>query len=540
MTEARYRQYFVAICLIFLVAVNMAFISLAIRTPADHTYIGMGHEAVADKFVYYAMILQGKEGHLFMQNPHTSEPQKGSLFSPQWLATGLLATALGGSVPIAYHVMRIILSLVFLWLLYLFVNKLFPQPAERLIATIGVLGATGWGWLYVVVHPWVASPAYHWLLSFNIKPVDLYVTEMLPFKALAQAPLFILSYILLLAIFYILLHENYRTKGWWLLGGALALLLVLVHPYDAIILLTVVGTWAVWKLLVDKSWPVMSTAVSIFIGVGGGLSYHAFSCFYEPALAGWLAQNITRSPPLMTYVWGLGALLPLWLLGLVCMLRQREKNPWLQFMGIWSVAILLIMYLPLNINRRFANAWFIPLAIVAAYGVVHLLRRIKKSYILQCVVVSMITIAVFGGTVYQVIQYAVWYPPADQKYSYYLDPYITDALAHIQQYSGSPTILANEEFMSLVVAAAAPVKVYVGHAHQTAHFFLKLEQQEWFFGANETPTAETRKEAFLHANGISYLFVYRPSLVTDASWVSTAPFLQPVYHSAIIDMYKVL
>jgi len=522
-------RWYVGSILLFLLATNAGYLSSWFRTPPSHRYTGIGLESVGDKLVYYSMIEQGREGMLFMKNRHTSEDQRALLFSPHWYLVGMTSQFLGISPVASYHMYRLLFILVFLWLLYLFILKLYATERERHLAYATVLFASGLGWYFLEHHPEIVRPDLHWMYTFQQHPVDIYVTEMNTFINTVQSPLFIVSYILLLLNINMFLNATLRssTRTTMLLFGT-TLLAALIHPYDIIILSAVLGSWSVWYLARFKSWQPLWRLIPVALALLLSVSYWLWIFSHEPALAGWLEQNITISPRLSMYLWGMGIFGPLWALGLWALYRSKEKNPWWVFVAIWSSINWLLIYLPFQTNRRFSTAWFIPLSLMGFYAIRYLLRRMK-SFVLQSALLTCFLILGFSGVLWRVVVYVTYTPSLAEKYSVYHDPYVADLLSFAQKnFKPDDIMLASEGFITMTVGAFAPVRLYAGHGHQTANFLLKNQQAEWFFAPPQTPTALNRREDFLRSARIDHIVLYKPAL-KDYAWLLGARFLNVVF-----------
>jgi hypothetical protein len=76
---------------------------------------------------------------------------------------------------------------------------------------------------------------------------------------------------------------------------------------------------------------------------------------------GWIEQNITLAPSPLTMIFGLGVPLLIALPGIYHALRDFEQDGD-QLVLMWLLAILVVVYLPTNIQRRFTVGLMIPIA----------------------------------------------------------------------------------------------------------------------------------------------------------------------------------
>lgn len=535
--RSKTRTSVLLLAILFLLVTNLVFIRLALQTPPHERYTGMGLEAVSDKLVYYAMIQQGYSGKLFMRNPHTTEPQADSLFSPQWFVIGQASKLFSVPVEISYHAARVILTVLFLWLIWLITARIFTNTFEQLLAYAAVLFSSGIGWLYYVAHPAIADTSINWLVRLRMVPADLYVTELAPMTAFMQSPLFMLSYILLLVVWYLLV-EGMRIRSWWVdasLFGS-GLFLTLLHPYDAVVACITGVSYAVFVLWRSGDMRTVRRAAVLIGGVLGAVGYHFSVLVRETAVSGWLSQNLAFSPPVASYLWGIGILFPFALLGIIVFVKRNESRLWWILIFVWSLSVVISIYLPFNVNRRFANAWLVPIAFLASYGLVYLFGCIRPVLAKLFIGMSVALIA-FSGTVYHLAQAALYVPSAAEHYAYYLNSPLQDALAYSASHSSSSSrILSNEEFIAMLFGAYSTATLYLGHPDQTIRYPLKKEQNEWLFGVTATDEAADRKRFFVRTAGIFYMVLYKPALKNSLEWLT--PIAVPVFENELIRIYK--
>jgi len=81
--------------------------------------------------------------------------------------------------------------------------------------------------------------------------------------------------------------------------------------------------------------------------------YYGALLTYNPALAEWNSQNVTLAPSPLILVLGLGIPLIIALPGIYRAIRRFEPDGD-QFMLIWLLVMLVMMYLPTNAQRRFS------------------------------------------------------------------------------------------------------------------------------------------------------------------------------------------
>ncbi len=523
----------------FVLLTSMGQLNFAVHTPAGYAYTGANPYTAADKMVYKNMIQQGREGILFMRNVHTTDPQHGRMLSPVWYVIGQTGAWFNLTNNAAYQIYRVLFTLIFCWLLYLFLAQLFVHEVERVIAGLFVYFSGGFGWLYLITHPWLLQASSQ--IKFFFSPVDLYVTEGNTLLNFAQAPLFSFSQVALVASAFIFVR--YREKVNWLwdsVNAAIILVLGTMHPYDMPIVFAVLGSWTVWHIYTSGSWLSLKRFMLLGCAALITIAYNFYALFSEPVLRSWYEQNLVYSPLITNYLWGYGLLLPLALVGLFMMGTQKKHDPWWAMILIWCAIIPLLLYLPLDVNRRFINGWHIVLAITAYAGCSYLFRAIHRQW-LRVIYVLILAVALGSSLgLYFVIN--LYFEPSAYGYGYY---YITpDEKQVIDFLRGATTVndhlLTSDMKTSFTLTSELNRLVFRGHDHQTPQAPLKQQQMDWFFSEPETSASLELRKNFLQQETISYIVVSSLRLGHEVQWLETAPFVKKVMNAGPLTVYRVV
>jgi len=86
----------------------------------------------------------------------------------------------------------------------------------------------------------------------------------------------------------------------------------------------------------------------------------------NPALAAWSAQNLTPSLPPWDYAVGYGLILLLAVGGTAVALRRRARTD--LFLLAWVGSVVVLLYVPFALQRRFITGLHVPLTLLAALG----------------------------------------------------------------------------------------------------------------------------------------------------------------------------
>lgn len=538
------RLFFFGYCFIagaFLILTNLSYINYTIHQTNEYRYTGATPHASIDKLVYMSMIEQGRNGKIFMKNLHTNEPQRGVLFSPHWYAIGQTARLLNISNETSYQVYRVIFTVGFLWILYLFITQLASIVWHRLAISLLVLFSGGLGGLYVLFWPHVLAGGAG-SAKLMLIPSDMYVTEGNTLMNFAQAPLFSLSQLMILVIMYCVVRYRSDARiGIRVALGIIALVLSVIHPYDVPIILVVLGSWVVWHFATARVYTSMVTFLFVVVGCGLGVLYNIASLQWDPVIGEWLKQNLVYSPPFPLYAWGYGFLLPLWAIGAVNIVKNKRKNPWWVLFLLWSSLVWVLLYFPTILNRRFVNGFHIALAIVAFDGLYLLFRKLRIRA-LQFPVMVMVCLGLLVSTLF-FMSISMLFNPGLYKQSYFYTRPADRAAIEFLRSETTPedSILTLDFYSGFFITAHLDRALFRGHNHQTPQFELKDQQIAWFRAYQQSEEVDRRKVQFLKDNRISYLVVndFRlgPSILTSGTlWMDAAPYLEKVFES---DEYRI-
>ena len=530
---------YIGLSMIFLLLTNIASLNFKSHEKPGFTYTGANPYAAADKLVYLSMIEQGREGILFMKNLHTVDPQIGLLLSPHWYLIGQTALLLDITNAGAYLLYRLLFAILFLWLLYVFLGKFFESDGQFFSAAGFILFSAGLGWLFVAIHPELLG-ALNTTMKFFYLPVDVYVTEGFTLLNFSQSPLFEASQLLLLFIGFAVVALDNRKPGMQDAGlSILAAFLIIMHPYDLPILLAALGTWAVARASQTSSYTPLIRVACIAAGCAAAALFNAYAIAREPVLQGWYEQNLVYSPHLSRYLWGYGMLMPLWVIGAIDIVLKKRNDRWWLFALAWSASIWLLLYLPLNVNRRFVNGWHIVLALVAYNGFRWLLSKSRQW--IKILLASVVWVGLLSSlTLFLIIN--LYFDPSIYSYGYY---YYTDAERHAAEFLRENTaqnanVLVSDAKTAFSISAQVPRAVFRGHDHQTPNALLRQQQLDWFLADQNTVSAFSRKQKFLQEQDISIIIINSSRLFESPRWIPNAPFLQEVYRSGELTVYRVV
>jgi hypothetical protein len=344
---------------------------LASSVP-DHVFTGLLFNPL-DGHTYLAKMELGRQGAWWFWLPYTADESAGAFINMYYVFLGHLGRITGWSNPFVFHLARLAGTAYMLHMLFRMFRLGLGQSRLYRRAFIFAAFGSGMGWLVV--------------LSGAITS-DLWVAEVYPLLSALTNAHFPLG---LGLIFYLLTpqgpdeprHFFFKAAGW----AAAAIILALVSPFGVVVALLALGGLMAWDLIHflqggDLSWqklrrlPGLSRILVIVLGGGPILIYDLLAIRADAVLAGWDAQNVTLSPPW----WDLAvALMPFIALALYALPDAlRSPKPAVRMYVVWAGLSLLMLAVPVALQRRFLMGIFVPLVGLASIGIDKLARgRIK-------------------------------------------------------------------------------------------------------------------------------------------------------------------
>lgn len=513
-----------------------------IRQGHDFRYLWVNPLGPADTNVYFSFIKQAAQGKVFLENLHTSEIQNGSIFHPLWLVLGWVAALFHIAIPVIFHVARVIFGGIFLLLLYRFLLEFFEQPRQRILAFLLLTFSSGLGAFFSLGIN-VADNTQQFLLL----PTDQWVPESNTFLTLLHSPLFILSQTLLLVLAWSFAKEKQYTS--YVFFAALVFLLGILHPYDLVTTLMIMVSYFSIRIAQNRTVRsqdvrryIRRTLLVVLFAVPSAL-YFILVGRIEPAIGQWAQQNITPSPLPHNYIIGYGLLTPFAVVGFTAL--RKTRKPVQLLVLTWVVVSILLLYVPVQINRRFTNGLHIPLAILAAVGidilwngVAHKLRNrrwTRQVVLATCGWVVGLGLFLSSGVT---VARAIYWEANPVNSIYYVPRNVMTAIQWMEKSLPRNAVIISHPFIGNLIPAVTGDRVYAGHGHQTLHWKEKVDLlKNWFFYTNKDDEA---KVAFLKRERISFIFFSQYEDVIGSFDPSAKPYLQRVAQFGSAAVYRVL
>jgi hypothetical protein len=489
---------------------------------------------------YYVAMQLGMAGEWLYRIRFTAEPHDGAFLYTFYLALGQLARLLGMNAEMMWHVSRAGMSFLMFLGVYGFIAYFIEKPNWRRVAfLLAVLGA-GFDWFALPFD--AADPA-------SGVPLDLRMPEAHLFFSAFTYPHYSAAILCMVVVFWCALRgltESVSTRTWILLavGGALANLgLVLVYPFLIFLTAGVLGIflmalmWRAKKIL----WRHAFWLSAFFLPALPLLVYYQRVLATNEIIRLWNEQVVTYSPNVAHYLltYGLYLVPALWNLWRV-RFGDEAQTPRRMFLWIWLGVVAMLLYAPLNAQRRFVEGVQIPLAIVATLGLCETaLPRVRATRWFQNVArrpgysiagLQRLLVILFLGIAalssFFLYTSAVLTNIVLQPYPFFRPRAELAAMDWLRANAGREDVVLATYYAGAWLPYRAGTRAYIGQYYETVHFFEKFRAVEKFFDANAD---DATRQDFFRATGAAYVF-YGPAERAAGDWdPAHAEWLERVY-----------
>ena len=508
---------------------------------------------VEDGNSYIAKMLSGTFSAWLFRSPYTASPQQGMLIYLPYILLGKMAAPPGlhEQLVALYHLYRIVAGFLVIIATYHFLAFFLKDTWVRRFGLLLIILGGGLGWLLVI------SGSNYWWGSL---PLDFYSPETFCFLSLYGLPHLALARALLLgtllaylkgvtSILYpdselvlsrtLMLRSALNVSILWLFTG-------LAQPLDAVVI-GIVIMWhqvglAAWIILrhtqgsstdLSSYWQLVKFVILSGILPGLFVMYNLWTSFHDPFVATWMGQNVLKSPHPLHYLLAYGLILPYAYLGGRRLLHHQPFKGWL--LVSWIIILPLLVYLPVNLQRRLSDGVWVALVTLAMLTLEGLSsrnvpRRDWKRFLSTTPLFLLFPTTLFliaGG-----IKAALWVKEPHFR------PYDEVAVFQYIQAKSDPGVVVLASYKTgNTLPAWAPVRVLIGHGPESA-FLPELQAKVAAFFSETTP--DQQRIDLIHQYEVGYVF-YGPTERALGKWnPERAGYLEPVYQSSAYVLFRVL
>lgn len=511
----KYKYFSILIGFVVIVLSSLSIIYFSFFPKEGLVFLKRHYTNSQDVYTYVSFIEQAKQGKILFENLFTSEPQEPSLFRPSYLLIGKFASITHLSSIDAYHISRVIFSVLFLLTLYKFLGYFFKDDKNKFITFVLIITSSGLGFL---VYKWIPNST------------DLWIPEGNTFLSLGEAPHFILSQTLMLLGFISFLNYLKDKKVIRIvLSSLLFLLLSFEHPFNLIVIAPTLLLTALWSEI-----PLIN-AILISFGSSIGLIYQYYESLKNPILASWQVQNVLLSPQPFTYLLGYGLIIYFVFIEIENHIKTVKFTPFYKFLLVWVTTTAILVYAPVNFQRRFIEGVHIPFGILATSGLLYFVSKQKEKYrsnIITGTIVLMSLTSIF--MIYS--DFSVINNDKQGDYYYHIDKSETDSIYWLMDQTGSQDIILSNWYIGNIIPGITGRKVYLGHQIQTSNWTKKNADLDVFVNNRDLVTSKK----FIDDNRITYIFIGKNDiLIKNGFKPENYPEIKSVYNKDGVTIYKV-
>ncbi len=447
--------------------------------------------AADDSFSYIAKMRHGFDGDWNFYLFYTAEPHAAAplIFLPYIVPGQLMRLFLDADSPRLYdtmvavfHAMRLMFGFMLLLVMYRFIAAFITTPSLRLLTL--VIAALGGG--LGVLLPAFASGAL---------PPEWYIPESFTFLVLLLLPHLALARAAMLAGF-LALFSSANRRVYAVLAGGLWLVTALSVPFYLVVIYAVLGVWGLLLWAKNRAFP---TDLFVRCLIAGGITLPLFAYYVwvfsaNPAFAQWSGQNTLPSPPLHHYLLAYGPFLVAGAFAVRSVWRSADERA--TVLLAWVLVGLLLVYLPIGVQRRLAEGVIVSLSILAVMGISGVGAGDRKSaevgeaktprwasIALVLTTVPTMLLLLLGSTLTVIST-----PP---------DLYVDEATVRALQWldgnaveTERGAVIAARKQVGNRLPAYTSLRPYVGHGPETLNSIEKEQQADSFFDAEWLPETQ--------------------------------------------------
>ena len=494
-------------------------------------------------FNYYrSVITQGKNGQIATYDKYTSENQSGKLLRIGYLALGQISRIFNLDETAAYHIARIFLGAIFIFLIYLFIN--FSLKERKSIIPLVFLLC-----LFVAGYPDIScNPSCHFV------PRLWSMTQLDPIRRITFIPHFLYGQIAFIFVLYILLNLN-KSLRWLIIAGLFLGIAGLDHPSSLMLIFPVLGLTVsslLWKKVLTKN---LLMRFSLIILIVVPLFIYLFITTNSFP---WIMSRQAEFPLGVNFIDFSLALGPTFIIGIVgaiIIFFSRKDEPIVLIISAsWLIAIIILTFITNNFfsysQTRFLQvAPHVPSSILTGYVIWSIYKKLISYFLNKnkvIIIYTIILLLIFLPTLstlyllyYDQFDYEVYFAKNSLPHIPY-PPYIDyppvdwmKGFTWLKNNSESNEIVLSDFTAGNFIPTYGGNTVFYGHKTETYNADKKGEAVINFFKSEDA----NEQKLFLIKNRINYIF-YGPQEKSYRKTDLTIPGTKIVYRNPIVTIYK--
>ena len=527
--------------LLLMVFISLPDVMAGAFHPAGAEFIGSFWSA-HDLSQYKAAMEEAATTNSWLIHDHlTPEPHNPALIYPFYVALGKIVSMTHFSTGTVYWTAMIVSRLFLMFAIYAFCKVFFKEVWQRKAGFVMRVGASGLAAFIAtaerITGARLVNAAY--FPEWNVPEVSTFLT-LFTYPHLMVA----LGLILLAARSYITWVQQGQRRDVAIL--ILAVILIgFANPFSLGTISAVAGVYLVaeFALLRKLEFRQISGTLSVWAASLPFLLYN-FLTFTNDPFWGTVygTQNILPTHSPLAIASGFGLIIPLAVLGAARIALQRSR-PQL-FLICWIVTSLVLMYLPVPFQRRFAFGLHPFLSVLAGFGVVSLVTTIQnwpgRSLALKLVSVrvtryALILMLGFSSiTLYVIAAEAALGKGELADYVYERESIVVASHWLRDQTNETDVVFANERTGNYL-AGEIPGRVLSGHWSATFQPDAKRQELYSFFDGG---TTDTERQQILQESRADLVFYGPYEKAVGTFDPKQASYLSPVYENSEVTIYR--
>jgi len=469
---------------------------VALRGTPGWQFMGTLHNYL-DGATYFSKMRLGVEGEWLVTFQHTPETHSGALIQVLYPFLGQAAQVTGVPLMVMFHVARIGATVFMYVALYQLSATIWQRVRTRFIFFGIVSVGAGFGWLL--------AP----LLQIDTFPDFPLLPEAFPFYSSlmnVHFPLTLAFLALLCSLFVLVFRpgadDDPMVDQMWGAAGLLSVALAFLYPQALVPFGGALGLYMLSLWLRDRRLNVrlLRWFLAVVLPAVPIAAYYTMLLIYNPTMAEWNSQNITPAPSPLIMAAGFGIPLLLALPGIYRAFRRFERDGD-RLMLLWLLCMIVAMYLPTNVQRRFGVGMMIPIAYFAARALEDtwlplLSRRVRRLSLV--VLFPMIAISQILMLFLPIIPALVDRPEA--SLGVFLEQDYAAAFLWLDPRIDQSTVVLASPVVSAWVPGWTSGRVVYGHPYETLDAATKeAEVRAWY-------AADTDCDALIERYNVRYIF----------------------------------
>lgn len=469
-----------------------------------------------DGISYIAKMAQGYNGEWLMRLPYTPDSHSGVFLYTFYLVLGHFASFLRVDPVLVFHVARLIGGMFMFLMLYRFAADWTDSLDQRRISWSFMVLSAGFGWIALLAAGYPSSDVLMIPEAFPLQAA--YANAHFPWAIAIAAGM---AHLLLRAA----VHEPHLeadTNTQSLAVAAGAIMLVSMAPFVLIPIGAGYGALLAWLWRTQNRFPARELKWgSLVIIFGLPLALYTAWAFsgQNSVMAGWLAQNKTPSPPIWDYLIAFGPLLILSAVGIWGSRRALDGGD--VFLLGWIISTMVLLYLPISLQRRFAMGVTIPLGILAARGVWRVIALPLPTRARFLVVLSAF-LSFIPTTILTIILPLFGTLSAQHGEYFYVTSEEIESLNWLGSNADPDNVVLASPSLSLFIPTVGPRVVY-GHPFETVNSVERRQAVVDYYSGEDCSVVD--------AEGVSYIVVGPREIELAGSDQTCLPEGAPVFTS---------